>query len=565
MAEPNQPNPFAQFAQPDIPAAQEGSNPFAEFVPQELAPASPISLEQKTLGAGMRQGLMDIPEGFAQLAAHGAQAIAPENESTKTVAESIDKYIQGREGEYAKNFPGGKAPPLDIGRMVGNIVAGAPISFLMPGAAAETLGPRVASGLASGLLTGAAQPVDPSNPNFWQTKGEQAVIGAAGGGVGPALAGGAARVISPNTNPNVKLLMNEGVTPSAGQIVGGWFNDLEQKFSSIPGIGDAIKNARYRAMEDLNRAAINRSLSHIGESLGENTPVGRQAVAEMGDKISGAYDKLLPNLTWQADPQFINDIQNVHGRFSSLLPQQQLDQFNSILKDQFGKVGGNNMMPGNTYKEVESQFGRLAADFRGSANPDQRNLGQALGGVQMAMRGALRRANPQFADQLSNIDAAYADSLRVQGAAAMQGAKEGVFSPANLSSSVKALDKTLRDKAFARGEARMQDLSDAAKSTLGSTVPDSGTAGRGLAVTAGLGLLGGGGEMLHIPPSAAIPAAITGLGGIAAYTRPGQTLAKILLASRPDIAAPIASGVRRLGPAASSGLAAVLGQQAGGP
>ena len=94
--------------------------------------------------------------------------------------------------------------------------------------------------------------------------------------------------------------MNSGVTPTPGQILGGVSNRLEEAGQSIPFVGDAIKAARSRAVEDLNRAAINRALNPIGESLDRNTPLGREAITEMHDKIAANYDRLVPHLQVQA-------------------------------------------------------------------------------------------------------------------------------------------------------------------------------------------------------------------------------------------------------------------------
>lgn len=528
-----------------------------------LAPPSSLATQQEQYGAQLWQGLKDLPEGAAQLAAHTATALLPDNATAKKAQDWLDSTIEGQEKAYAKTFPGGQEPSVDIPRAAGSMLLSAPLAYLMPGVEAESLGGRMLSGAASGAATGAAQPVDVSSQNYWNAKGTQAASGAAGGAVGPVVTGAAARLISPNVNSDVKLLMNEGITPTPGQITGGWFKDLEDKFTSIPGLGDAIKSAKLRAMQDLDRAAINRSLAPIGEALGKNTPVGREAIQEAGDKFDNAYDTLLPKMNWQADPQFVQGVTSV-AQNANLAPDKAA-QFAGFVKNQFSKIPASGAIPGPDYKNIESAFKQQASDYLNSPNPDDRALGSALRQVQLQMRSALQRANPQYAPQLSAIDNGYADFLRVQGAAAYQGSKGGVFGPTQLSASVKALDPSLRDKAFARGQARMQDLSDAAKSVLGSDVPDSGTAGRGLAAAGLLSLVGGGGEMAHLPMSYIAPAIATGTGGMAAYSRPGQSMLATLLARRPAIAAPIASGVRTATPFATTGLASVLARTAAAP
>lgn len=563
-------NPFAQYLAPDTSAASapdvSGANPFAQYVSpdDQLAPQHPLMTERQNINKGVVQGLKDLPEGAGQFVTHGIRDLSPEGSSIGNVASSgadyFDKTIKDQQADYVKSI-GGKEPSFDVGRTIGNMAVGAPVAYAMPGALAEGLGARVLSGIASGASTGAMQPIENSGKDYWNQKGTQAIGGALGGVVAPNVIGGAARAISPNVSPGVKLLMNEGVTPTPGQIAGGWFGDLEEKFGSIPGVGDAIKSARRRATDDMNRAAINRSLSNIGENLDPKTPLGRDAISEMHDKVSGAYDKLLPNLTWQADPTFVANVSKIAPE-ANLLPEQER-QLNSFVGNQMSKVSSNGLMSGDTYKEVESKLKQTASNYMNTSDPDKRNLGTAIRQFQVELRGALKRSNPQYAPELDKVDAAYADALRVQGAAAGQGAAEGVFSGPQLSASVRQMDPSLRKGAFARGEARMQDLSDAAKSVLGNKVPDSGTAGRSMMALAALGAAGGGGASHIIPHSSMVlPAAAAGVAAMGGYTRPGQKLLASLLASRPEAAAPIASVLRRGGPLATSGLASVLAKQA---
>jgi hypothetical protein len=72
-------------------------------------------------------------------------------------------------------------------------------------------------------------------------------------------------------------------------------------------------------------------------------------------------------------------------------------------------------------------------------------------------------------------------------------------------------------------------------------------------------------EFAHLPAEAVIPAVGAGVGGIAAYSRPGQATLAALLARRPAIAAPIASVVRKAAPLGTSALASALARGASAP
>ena len=70
-------------------------------------------------------------------------------------------------------------------------------------------------------------------------------------------------------------------------------------------------------------------------------------------------------------------------------------------------------------------------------------------------RQMVQRANPTEAKSLAALNSAYSKFLRVENAAGRIGAKEGVFSPEQLTGAVRQMDPSLRHRAFARGNAPM--------------------------------------------------------------------------------------------------------------
>jgi hypothetical protein len=171
----------------------------------------------------------------------------------------------------------------------------------------------------------------------------------------------------------------------------------------------------------------------------------------------------------------------------------------------------------------------MAKGYQSDPDFNNRQMGDALAATVQSMRNCLARTNPDYAAQLNNINKAFANLTVLQRAAAMQGAKDGIFSANQLSAAVKSGDKTVRDNAFARGNALMQDLSDAAKANLPSTVPDSGTAGRGFLGLGTAALLGG-----HLNPIIP-PAAMAGSIAALPYTKLGGQLFQGLMTARPGI------------------------------
>ena len=359
-----------------------------------------------------------------------------------------------------------------------------------------------------------------------------------------------ASMISPKVAPEVKTLMNEGVTPTTGQILGGGFQRLEEGLSSVPLVGDFIKNAQLRAVEDLNKAAFNRALKPIGKELPKDI-TGREAVQFADDALGNAYQKLLPKMTVQADTTFTTGLSNLKQAVDSgVINQTTKDFFNKWINDNVtNKFQGQGAITGETLKGIQENFRVKINELSLSTANDERVIAGALKQAQDEFRQLVTRSNPNYAKELNAINTGYANFKRVQNAASKLGAEEGIFSPAQLQNAVRAMDKS-KDKArFAEGKALMQDLSESGKTVLGSKVPDSGTPYRTMAA-----ILASGG------------AGVSGYPGIAAglaaspimYSSGGQKMMAALLAKRPAGAQNFAEQVRNNQQAR---LAALLGAQ----
>jgi hypothetical protein len=346
----------------------------------------------------------------------------------------------------------------------------------------------------------------------------------------------AAAMVSPMVDPGVRALMAEGVTPTTGQILGGGYKRFEEGLTSIPVIGDFIKSAQNRAVEQLNTAAFNRALRPIGQTLPEGT-TGREAVQFVSDRLDDAYENLLPRMTVQADPVFGAEI----GNLRQMVQQGAIDPNAVRAFDRFldtnvvNKFQGQQAITGQTLKQIQSDLRERINLLSASTDADQRLMGQALQEVQDQFRQLVIRSNPRNAAELRAIDTGYANFKRVQRASGITGAEEGIFSPAQLQSAVRAMDRSKDKSQFATGEALMQDLSETGKTVLGNKLPDSGTPYRSLAALIASGGAG----------AAGYPAIAAGmLAGPALYSAPGQRLAAAALTARPAGAAAVANQLR---------------------
>lgn len=446
----------------------------------------------------------------------------------------VDQQVREAEAAYQESR-GPNAGKFDAWRMGGNVATSALMGGPLATAKNATLGARLVAGGAGGAIGGALTPAT-GKGEFWDEKMSQTALGAAGGAVAPLAAAGVARVVSPNasTNANLALLQAEGVRPTIGQTLGGTANRIEERAMSIPILGDAIAAARGRAREQFNEAAINRATAPIGARA---TGTGQEAVRTAGDQISKAYDAARTALgSFQVDRQGVQEINRIKAMVANLPPQQQ-QTFNNLLTTIGTDISPNGTIPASVFKKIDSKIGQEAARFSGSADPYHQQLGDAFAALQQSIVGAGRRANPRADAMFSAADQAYANLVRVEGASKAAMNSGGVFTPGQLNMAVRQADRSVRDRATARGTALMQDLSNAGQSVLGNVVPNSGTADRLMLGGAGLGAY-------FVDP--AIPASL--LGGALMYTSPMQGLLRNAATMRPQSAQPVANALRQAAP-----------------
>lgn len=515
------------------------------------APQQP-SLDQNIQGSSVGRflhGAMEPVMGGIQSIAHLVGSLPGADQSSIS---SLDQGLQQGEKAYQDNRAATGSSGTDIARLLGNLAS--PVNFVVPEAAGVArmgmLGRAGASAL-GGAALGAAQPVLDNSQSYASQKSTQAGLGALGGVLAPAIGSAVGKVVSPaNLSPHVRALLGEGLPLTIGQTLGGGVKALEDKLTSIPLLGGIVRTAQGRATQALNRTAINRALAPIGQTLPGSIPVGRAAIDHVATKLGDAYDKVLPQLNLTADHQFIGDVRQAISDAKQTLPDPQYERFKTIVQNQIlGKADQANAYNGETLQGIHSELGRISGGLGSDPSFDQRELGDAVNSIHTAFRDAISRQNPNHAPQLKAIDQGYANFARLRKAAGGIGAKDGVFSAPQLSSAVRAEDKSVAKGAYARGNALMQDLSDPATAVLPSSVPDSGTTGRGMV---GALLLDG---AAHISPMAAIPA----LAGTAIYSRPGQAILRGL-ASRGGSPA-LGAAARRAGLFGSGPLAAYLADQ----
>jgi hypothetical protein len=539
-------------------------------VTEAAAPAAFAVKDAKPVGRidSILRAWRDPIDGGAQLLTHAlpASVVDAGNKFNNWLADKtglvapipvggVDQMVQEGEQQYQagrRAANGGQDPGFDGWRAVGSVASPANLALaeLAPMTKATSLAQLMARGGVSGGSFGLLSPVVNGGGDYWNDKGKQVSEDAMSGALMAPVGAALARAISPKTTADVKLLMNEGVTPTPGQILGDGFARTEDKLTSVPILGDMIKNSQRRAVEDFNQAAYNRALGPIGESSEAN--IGRAGIEEVKTKLGDAYNALLPKLNFRADAQFSSELGNLSGMINNgNVPPQVAKQFDSILQNEVvSRMTKGGTMDGQNFKAMEDALTDKIKAFGSSSDPSHRDVSRALSQVLQSARDNLTRSNPQAAQELSAINQGYANYARLRQASAALGAEHGVFTPAQLQNAVKAGDKSVGKGGFATGNALMQDLSEAGKTVLGSKYPDSGTAGRA-AMYAVPGMAG----MAMANPLAAALAGGIGTAAVAPYTALGQKLAAALLARRPAGAESVANGVRSAAPLLGAALA----------
>jgi hypothetical protein len=347
------------------------------------------------------------------------------------------------------------------------------------------------------------------------------------------------KAISPTLSADVEKLIKSGVNLTPGQIMGGAVRNIEDKLTSVPLLGDAINYSRKKGIEEFNKAAYGEVLKPIGGKVPNVT--GREGIEAVEKQLNNAYDKILPNITFQATPQFNANMANLRGMVGGL-GQNAQTLFNSKIDNIIGSklAPKTGMMDGIAFKQAESELGTLAKNYRSSPLASEKELGDAFLQAQAELRNALKSTDPKVQAELGNINKGWANFTRLQTAGAKANTAE-MFTPSQLAQAVRQGDTSVRKGAVARGNALMQDLSDAGVNILPSKTPDSGTAGR----LAAMGLIGGGAygaqqgyitpEMLAIGGAAALP-----------YLPGARKVMTSALTRRPDKAKIIAEQLRKV-------------------
>jgi hypothetical protein len=253
-----------------------------------------------------------------------------------------------------------------------------------------------------------------------------------------------------------------------------------------PILGPAIRGMRQRGQEGLNRAVGLRALSNIDEGIPAEVPAGGEMVGYVQDRLGQQFER-----AYSMVPEFVPDDQLTQGlarigQAKSDLTPDTAAQFDNILRERLSRLGTN--PTGAQVGRVRSEISNLAAQYSRAPDPSQQGLGQMLGSVADELDAAVSRVSPEAGGILSQAREGYSDYIRMERASTAAGGRP--FSPGQLEAAVKASDNTVRRGAVGRNEARMQDLSVAARTVMPDQFGNPGTADAVSGMALGAGVVG---------------------------------------------------------------------------
>jgi len=489
----------------------------------------------------------EIPQWQSAIVGAGKGIVDP--------ALAIAQYSGGKPAEISQAIqqrmkPFQEANPMTFGagQIGGGVLTG---GALMKGAGMIPSFARAnpyIQGAAIGGVSGALTPTESnvSGIEAIQEIPQKVGLGAVGGAGGTAIGRGVANVVAPKLSEAAQKLIGEGVNLTPGQMMGGALRKIEDKLTSVPLLGDVIDYSRTKGIEEFNKAAFKRALEPIGGVVPKET--GRAGVDAVKTQISDAYNALLPKMTFVPDKPLYDSLSRLDKVVVGLpKPETKMvaDNVKAIIQKH---MPDNGLISGGSYKAIESDLGELASNYAGSKGTDAmvgNAYKQALGQV----RQALSRSNPDYAEELGNINKAFANFARIRKAGSMANTQE-MITPSQLANAVKAADESAGKGATATGKALMQDLTDAGVQVLPSKIPDSGTAGRSALVNMLLGAgagAGGAGAYSAYPTVTALGAGLAGAAALP-YAPGVRNLVTTAVGRRPESAKKLADVIRELSP-----------------
>ncbi len=302
----------------------------------------------------------------------------------------------------------------------------------------------------------------------------------------------------------VDTLKGHDILLSPGMRAGGFGRKLEDAADSL-GFVSPTRGAKDTALIDFNRGTYNQVLQPLGIKLNRNVVPGRAALTQVDDTVSAAYDDAASKLSLGLDDDLMAAInEHANGALAKMGPEnasQLTANIDNILswRNRPAPIQG---------REVSQTLGDLRGVATSARTEGKQALADSLWQIHDELEEAAMAQSPKGA--VNQFKKAREASRRMH-ILDRAGAKttDGLVTPGQLKTSVHTKGYGVTNNRLARGEAPMQQYSDAAATVLPDRLPDSGTAARStlMSLATGGSLFGGLGAAGVSAPGAAALAA----------------------------------------------------------
>ena len=276
-------------------------------------------------------------------------------------------------------------------------------------------------------------------PTDDRSRGEAFVEGAVGTAVGAGAGQVLKRALGGLTfREGAKELLDAGVPLTPGQAANSGLQTMENALANVPVVGTPIRNMQRKAVEGWNREVLKKVMPD--DLVEKVTKGGNEGFEQATNAFSEAYESLFRGMV-KPNPRGVQAMNQI----TAGQPKGIFANIQSTLAK-----GGN--VPAKTIEEWDDLLRKeaMAAVRRG----DQ--------GMQMranAGRKALRTIVPEnMASRWDELDGAFREFATARKAATYQNAarNRGTFTPAELLRASAAQDKSSGKRAFAQGQAALQ-------------------------------------------------------------------------------------------------------------
>jgi hypothetical protein len=437
----------------------------------------------RTFAQGLTFGFADEIEAFVRSAVDSNASYA---DTLKEVRNKINKFRRDNPAAaYGTEIAGAILPSIAAAFIPGGqAVAASTVGRIGQAAKALGLGKKgqtVAKSAAvgaggSGLYGFGAG--EGGFKNRAKSAGTSAAIGAV---VNPAI-----QAVAPRITQSAKELLKpnqlgvpQGVQLTPGQavgdsgLIGKGLKTLEEKVSgNVFLIGDAVESALQRSQKGFNKAAVEEALKDINVKVPKNLE-GRRLIGFGQNVLKSQYAKTLGKMKLTDEAAMNSEISKLTNDLSDEIKKDITDRASRYITKKFtdGQMSGSNI------KKAQTLLRRDIQRLQRSGSELDAQKADALIDIKSVLSNELQKANPKLAPVLNNIDKSYGKFEIVRNASIRRKVSED-FTPGDLLQASAKSDVTKRQSKFSAGDARMQNFAQNAQNIIGSTVPNSGTAGR---------------------------------------------------------------------------------------